>query len=97
VSLGRTIAYTTFDLKWSLKYVPQASGCPLASARPHLIIIYRLPKVSGSLPVATRGLWDRFIEGIEAHERVHGEFILDMVKKIVSGVSGPPFGSGHDL
>ncbi|PRD46003.1 peptidase [Phyllobacterium phragmitis] len=82
VSLGRTIAYTTFDLKWSRKYVPEGGGCRLASARPHLIIIYKLPKPSGPLPPETQRLWDKFIKGITAHERVHGEMILDMVKKI---------------
>ncbi|GAB1581437.1 DUF922 domain-containing Zn-dependent protease [Phyllobacterium phragmitis] len=82
VSLGRTIAYTTFDLKWSRRYVPENGGCRLASARPHLTIIYKLPKPSGPLPAAMQRLWDRFIAGITAHERVHGEMILDMVKKI---------------
>ncbi|YBV98080.1 DUF922 domain-containing protein [Phyllobacteriaceae bacterium JZ32] len=82
VSLGRTIAYTTFDLKWSRRYVPENGGCRLASARPHLTIIYKLPKPSGPLPAATQKLWDKFIAGITAHERVHGEMILDMVKKI---------------
>jgi len=82
VSLGRTIAYTTFDLKWSRRYVPENGGCRLAKAVPHLTIIYRFPKPSTPLPPATQKLWDTFIAGITAHERVHGEMILDMVKKI---------------
>ncbi|RCS23530.1 DUF922 domain-containing protein [Phyllobacterium salinisoli] len=82
VSLGRTIAYTTFDLKWSRKYVPEGTTCRLASARPHLIIIYKLPKPSTPLPPETQRLWNIFIAGITAHERVHGEMILDLVKKI---------------
>ncbi|KXF78247.1 peptidase [Paramesorhizobium deserti] len=82
VSLGRTIAYTTFDLKWSRRYVPENGGCRLAKAVPHLIIIHKLPKPSTPLPPATQKLWDTFIKGITAHERVHGEMILDMVRKI---------------
>ncbi|PYE88419.1 DUF922 domain-containing Zn-dependent protease [Phyllobacterium leguminum] len=82
LSLGPTIAYTTFDLKWSRKYVPEGGGCRLARAVPHLTIIYKLPKPSGSLPPDTQKRWDVFIAGIKAHERVHGEMILDMVKKI---------------
>jgi predicted secreted Zn-dependent protease len=82
VGIGRAVAYTTFDLKWSRKYVPQNGGCTLASAKPHLTIIYRLPKPAKKLPPATQKLWDTFIAGIEAHERVHGETILDMVRKI---------------
>ena len=82
VGIGRAVAYTTFDLKWSRKYVPKNGACTLTTARPHLTIIYKLPKPSGKLPPATRKAWDAFISGIEAHERVHGEYILDMVKAI---------------
>lgn len=80
---GRAIAHTTFDLKWSRKYEPQQDGsCRLTTAQPHLTIIYSLPKPSSKLPPETRKLWDRFIDGIKAHERVHGEHILDMVRRI---------------
>ncbi|WP_309084065.1 DUF922 domain-containing protein [Chelativorans sp.] len=82
IGIGRAIAYTDFDLKWSRKYVPENGGCRLASARPHLIIIYRLPKVSGKLPAATRRLWEVFAAGVEKHERVHGEIITEMVRQI---------------
>ena len=79
----RAIAHTTFDLKWSRKYEPLQDGsCRLTTARPHLTIIYRLPKPSSKLPAETQPRWDRFIDGITAHERVHGEHILDMVRKI---------------
>ena len=83
IGIGRAIAYTTFDLKWSRDYRPGADGgCTLASARPHLIVITRLPKPTQKLPAATQAAWDTFIAGIAAHERVHGEIIVDMVKKI---------------
>ena len=35
-----------------------------------------------ALPGATRRLWESFIEGVEAHERVHGDFIMEMARKI---------------
>jgi len=82
VGVGRVIAYTDFDLKWSRDYQPRNGGCVLASAKPFLTITYRLPKVSGKLPPETQRLWEIFIAGVEKHERVHGEIILDMVKKI---------------
>lgn len=83
VGVGRTIAYTDFKLLWSRDYRPQPDGsCVLVSARPSLTITYRLPKPKGELPAATRRLWERFIEGVTAHEKVHGEIITDMVKKI---------------
>jgi predicted secreted Zn-dependent protease len=82
VGIGRAIAYTTFDLKWSRKYVPENGGCTLASAKPHLTVIYKLPKPAKKLAPATQALWDTFIAGIEAHERVHGQYILEMVKAI---------------
>ena len=82
VGVGRAIAYTTFDLKWSRDYRPQPDGaCRLVTAKPWLTIIYKLPK-AGKLPPATQRLWDVFAAGIAAHERVHGEIILDMVKQI---------------
>ena len=81
--IGRAIAFTNFDLKWSRDYRPQPDGsCTLVSARPHLILIYRLPKPSGKLPAATRALWDTFIAGVTAHEKVHGDIIIDMVRAI---------------
>lgn len=79
---GRAIAHTTFKLTWTRKYVPQGGGCVLASAVPKLIITYTLPKPAAELPPATRSHWDTFIAGVQAHERVHGEFIKDMVREI---------------
>lgn len=79
-SSARAIAYTTFELKWSRDYVTEGENCRLASARPHLTVISKLPKPAGKLPAATQKLWDRFIAGIKAHERVHGEYIVDMTK-----------------
>ena len=82
IGVGRAIAYTDFDLKWSRNYVPERGGCTLAAARPHLIITYRLPKPKGTLPPETRPRWKRFIDGIEKHERVHGALIVELVEKI---------------
>jgi predicted secreted Zn-dependent protease len=79
----RTIAYTTFDLKWSRDYRPQPDGsCRLVTARPHLTIITKLPKPAGRLAPALKARWQTFIDGIAAHERYHAETILDMVKAI---------------
>lgn len=82
VGVGRVIAYTTFDLKWSRNYVPKGGGCTLVSAKPHLIIFYKLPKPAGKLSPAVEARWKTFIDGIAAHERVHGEMIVDLVKAI---------------
>ncbi|QDZ01165.1 DUF922 domain-containing protein [Nitratireductor mangrovi] len=82
IGAGRAIAYTDFDLKWSRDYVPGNGHCTLRSARPHLIITYRLPKPKGPLPAATQARWQTFIDGIEKHERVHGAMIVAMVKAI---------------
>lgn len=83
IGIGRAIAYTNFDLKWSRDYQPQPDGsCVLVTARPHLIITYALPKPSSSLSPAMQRNWDSFIEGIRVHERVHGEDIKEMVRAI---------------
>lgn len=83
IGVGPAIAYTTFDLKWSRDYREQADGsCTLATAKPWLVIITKLPKPAGKLPPVTQAAWETFIQGITAHERVHGDMIVDMVRKI---------------
>lgn len=79
----RAIAHTDFKLTWTRKYEPQPDGaCMITANIPKLIITYTLPKPSAQLPVSTRKSWQTFIAGVEAHERVHGGFIKDMVKEI---------------
>ncbi|NTI45026.1 DUF922 domain-containing protein [Agrobacterium rhizogenes] len=79
----RAIAHTDFKLTWTRKYEPQPDGaCMITVNIPKLIITYTLPKPSAQLTGATRRSWQHFIAGVEAHERVHGGFIKDMVKEI---------------
>ncbi len=89
----RTIAHTNFKLTWTRDYRPQPGGaCTLVTAKPKLIITYTLPKPSGKLPPATERSWKTFVDGIRAHEKVHGDHIVDMVKAIEAmsvGFSAP--------
>ena len=79
----RAIAHTDFKLTWTRKYEPQPDGaCTMTVNIPKVIITYTLPKPSAQLPASTRRSWQHFIAGVEAHERVHGQFIKDMVKEI---------------
>lgn len=79
----QAVAHTTFKLTWRRDYRPQPDGaCILATARPNLTIIYTWPKAPAKLSPDVAASWQRFISGVEKHERVHGEHILDMVKKI---------------
>ncbi|MFK0161614.1 DUF922 domain-containing Zn-dependent protease [Rhizobium sp. NPDC090279] len=79
----RAIAHTDFKLTWTRKYEPQPDGaCTITVNIPKVIITYTLPKPSAQLPASTRGSWQKFITGVEAHERVHGGYIKDMVKEI---------------
>ncbi len=78
----RTIAYTDFKLTWTRDYQRRGTACVLASARPKLIITYALPKPSQKLIGATRALWESFSAGVAAHEKVHGQMIIDMVREI---------------
>ena len=86
--IGRAIAFTNFKLTWSRDYRPEAGGCTLKTARPRLTIIYRLPKPSGKLAAPLDRLWARFIAGIEKHERVHGEIILEATRRIEAATVG---------
>jgi predicted secreted Zn-dependent protease len=78
----RAIAHTSFKLTWTRKYETRGTNCVLATARPKLIITYALPKPSSDLPSPTRENWQKFITGVQAHERVHGDFIKEMVGEI---------------
>ncbi len=82
LGITRAIAHTTFKLTWSRKYEPQGNSCVLAEARPKLVITYTLPKPAGDLPAPVRRNWEAFIAGVADHERVHGDFIKEMVREI---------------
>lgn len=77
------IAHTDFKLTWTRKYEPQPDGaCVLMTAKPKLIVTYKMPRPSGKLPPATQRNWDAFSAGVYKHEQVHGTHIKDMVKAI---------------
>lgn len=80
----RAIAHTNFKLTWTRKYELSGTACTITTARPKLIITYTLPKPAERLPAATAKAWATFIEGVQSHERVHGDMIKDMVRKIES-------------
>lgn len=82
VGAARVIAHTSFDLKWSRDYRPEAGGCRLVSARPSLVITYTLPRPKHPLSPQVTKRWDAFIDGIRRHEKVHGETIKAMVQTI---------------
>jgi predicted secreted Zn-dependent protease len=85
----RTIAHTTFDLKWTRKYVPDGTTCRVAVNRPStMVITYTLPKPKGALDPALAARWKTFRDGIAAHERVHGEHIKAMVDRIIATTVG---------
>lgn len=83
IGKARVIAHTSFKLTWTRKYEPQPDGaCTLVTAKPKLIITYMLPKPSRKLPPAIHRNWQTFIAGVASHERVHGDYIKDMVREI---------------
>ncbi|MGJ8573095.1 MAG: DUF922 domain-containing Zn-dependent protease [Hoeflea sp.] len=83
----RAIAHTTFKLTWRRDYRERADGsCVIAANVPRLIITYTLPKPREGLPQGVASSWKRFYDGLAAHERVHGQYIIDMVEAI-EGVS----------
>ncbi|AKH99647.1 putative secreted Zn-dependent protease [Hoeflea sp. IMCC20628] len=84
----RTIAHTTFKLTWRRDYQQRGADCVLASAKPKLIITYTLPKPRGSMPSSVASSWKRFADGLAKHERVHGQYIIDMVHAIETVSTG---------
>jgi predicted ribosomally synthesized peptide with SipW-like signal peptide len=81
---GRVIAHTSFKLTWRRDYQRRGKDCVLASAKPNLVITYTLPKARERLASPTAENWARFRTGVEAHERVHGQIIREMVGEILA-------------
>jgi predicted secreted Zn-dependent protease len=84
----RTIAVTRWDLKWRRDYQPDGSACVLKSAIPFLTITYALPKPKAKLLENVSRLWKTFIDGIAAHEKVHGQDVIAMVNGIIAETVG---------
>lgn len=84
----RAIALTSFKLTWKRDYQRRGSSCVLAAAVPKLVITYTLPEAAERLPEPLASRWKTFRDGIAAHERVHGEQIIDMVRQIEAATIG---------
>lgn len=82
LGLGRVIALTGFKLTWTRDYQRQGEACVLATAVPKLVITHTLPKPATRLKGEVADSWARFAAGVEAHERIHGDFIRDLVNQI---------------
>lgn len=82
LGIARVIAHTGFKLTWTRKYERQGDACVITVNKPKLIITYTLPKLKSKLSEPLKGRWDTFIAGVTAHEKIHGDFIKDMVKQI---------------
>lgn len=78
----RTIAHTNFKLTWSRNYKARGSACTLVSARPKLVITYTLPRPAQKLPAGLQKRWEVFIDGLQRHEKVHGDHIKEMLRRI---------------
>ncbi len=82
LGVARVIAHTGFKLTWTRKYERQGDACVITVNKPKLVITYTLPKLKSKLAEPLKGRWDTFITGVTAHEKVHGDFIKEMVKEI---------------
>lgn len=82
LGVARVIAHTGFKLTWTRKYERQGDACVITVNKPKLIITYTLPSLKSKLSGPLKDRWDTFIAGVTAHEKVHGDFIKDMVKEI---------------
>lgn len=82
LGVARVIAHTGFKLTWTRKYERQGNACVITVNKPKLIITYTLPQLKTKLSEPMKSRWDTFIAGVTAHEKIHGDFIKDMVKEI---------------
>lgn len=89
LSIGtRAIAQTSFKLTWTRNYETRGNACVLATAKPKLIITYVLPQPKGRLSGPLKANWETFITGVRAHERIHGDYIVEMVRQIEEATVG---------
>lgn len=88
LGVARAIAHTSFRLTWKRDYQTRGTDCVLASAVPTLVITTVLPKPAGTLSGPLQQSWQTFIDGVIAHERVHGDHIVAMVKEIEKATIG---------
>ncbi|ANH03467.1 DUF922 domain-containing Zn-dependent protease [Shinella sp. HZN7] len=88
LGVARVIAHTGFKLTWTRKYERQGNACTITVNKPKLIITYTLPKLKTKLSEPLKSRWDTFLAGVTAHEKVHGDFIKDMVKEIEAASVG---------
>ncbi|WP_349252063.1 DUF922 domain-containing protein [Ciceribacter sp. L1K23] len=88
LGIARTIAHTSFRLTWKRDYQTRGTDCVLASAVPTLVITTVLPKPAVPLSGPLQQSWQTFIDGVTAHERVHGDHIKAMVKEIEKATIG---------
>lgn len=88
VGIAHAIAHTNFKLTWTRDYQARGGACVLVSAKPKLIITYTLPSPTAPLPSAVQKNWEVFLAGVNAHEKVHGASIVDMVRKIEAATVG---------
>lgn len=86
--VSSAIAYTTFKLLWNRDYRRDGNSCVLAAAKPFLTITYTLPKPAGKLPPRLAARWRAFIEGIRAHEKVHGKMIRELTRNLLDVTVG---------
>ncbi|MDX3972922.1 DUF922 domain-containing Zn-dependent protease [Shinella sp.] len=82
LGVARVIAHTGFKLTWTRKYERQGDACVITVNKPKLVITYTLPKLTSKPAEPLKSRWDTFITGVTAHEKVHGDFIKEMVKQI---------------
>ena len=82
LGLARVIAHTGFKLTWTRKYERKGNACVITVNKPKLIITYTLPRLKSQLSEPLKSRWETFLAGVTAHEKVHGDFIKDMVKEI---------------
>ena len=82
LGVARVIAHTGFKLTWTRKYERQGNACTITVNKPKLVITYTLPKLKTKLAEPLKSRWQTFIDGVTAHEKIHGDFIKDMVKEI---------------
>jgi predicted secreted Zn-dependent protease len=82
LGVARVIAHTGFKLTWTRKYERQDDACVITVNKPKLVITYTLPKLKGTLAEPLKSRWQTFVTGVTAHEKIHGDFIKDMVKEI---------------
>lgn len=85
--------YTRWNVRWSFRWQPEASGrCRITEVTTRLRTEVQLPELRRATP-GQRALFDRYLPALSRHEQGHVQFGRDAARAIDQGIAQLPTAS----